>query len=233
MYDAVDSGDFASPPDGLLSDLKEYILANDGDEMNERLRAEAVVGAVHEILAEATDGHEQIDTRSGEVMTPLDPDPKKIDIKDIAHGLSNVGRFAGQGREFYSVARHSVHVSLEVEARGGSTTAQQWGLLHDGAEAYLSDVPGPVKQSLPGYKHAERRLDRAIMGALGLAPTEEDWETVEAADKDVGRHELTKQFPEGDHRPPGLMHDWREVGKTEDPKRLFHERAQTLGLGPG
>jgi hypothetical protein len=49
-------------------------------------------------------------------ITPFEPDCEKINLK-------HVGRFAGQGKEFYSVARHSVHVSLEVEARGGSREA--------------------------------------------------------------------------------------------------------------
>jgi hypothetical protein len=177
-----------------------------------------------------SEGFGEIDTRSGETIAPLDPDPAAINIQDIAHGLSNVGRFAGQGEEFYSVARHSVHVSHEVRARGGSEAAQRWALLHDASEAYLSDVPGPVKQGLPGYKHAERRLDSAIRDALDIDPTPDEMELVKSADEAVEEYELATQFPEQNHEAPELK--WGPNLATVDTisKGQFTERAQTLGL---
>ena len=35
---------------------------------------------------------------------------------------------------------------------------QLWGLLHDAAEAYLPDVPRPVKPFMPGFDAIERRI---------------------------------------------------------------------------
>jgi hypothetical protein len=108
--------------------------------------------------------------------------------------------------------------------------AQRWGLLHDGAEAYLSDVPGPVKRGLPGYKHAERRLDSTIRTALGLDPTDADVSLVHEADGAVGEHELSDQFPRGGHVVAELKHDPSAVDTDRTDKELFRRRASELGL---
>jgi hypothetical protein len=235
MTEAEDGG--PPPADGVPEELKRELERflpepDEGDTTGvDRAPYEAVAGRVQELLAERTGGHRQIDTRSGEKITPFEPDCEKINLEDIAHGLSNVGRFAGQGKDFYSVARHSVHVSLEVEARGGSPEAQRYALVHDAAEAYLSDVPGPVKKSLPGYKHAERHLDEAIVEALGLDATEDQRALVEHADGAVGRHELAVQFPDGAHEEPDdLHHDPGARDGDTDDKDLFLRRARALGL---
>ena len=68
------------------------------------------------------------------------PNPDDIRIEDIAHALSNQCRFAGHAREFYSVAEHSVHVSQLCLPEHAL-----WGLLHDASEAYLVDLPRPLK----------------------------------------------------------------------------------------
>ena len=53
-----------------------------------------------------------IETYSGKRFYILDPRPQDVDIVDIAHALSLLTRFTGHTREFYSVAQHSVLVSL-------------------------------------------------------------------------------------------------------------------------
>lgn len=53
-------------------------------------------------------------TASGRHIDLLAPCPDEIMIEDIALGLSRECRFSGQTREFYSVAQHSVLVSLIV-----------------------------------------------------------------------------------------------------------------------
>ncbi|NNM74783.1 phosphohydrolase [Enterovirga aerilata] len=97
-------------------------------------------------------------TFSGRQFWPLDPQPKDIKLVDIAHALSMQCRYAGHVNKFYSVAEHSVHVSNVLP----TITLQKWGLLHDAAEAYLVDVPRPLKPYLAGYKDAEERLLQAI-----------------------------------------------------------------------
>lgn len=227
-----DAPDSPSLSEELENELTRFLTKIEGpDGGADRRRYRAVAGRVQELLAEQRGGHDEIDTHTGEKIRPLNPDPKKIKLEDIAHGLANLGRFAGQGEDFYSVARHSVHVSREVEARGGSVEAQRYALVHDAAEAYLSDVPGPVKKSLPGYKHAERRLDAAIVDALGLEVGHSEQELVEGADGAVNDHELSVQFPDAEHEAPDdLHHSPNDVDPDEDDKTLFLRRARDVGL---
>ena len=216
-------------PDRLERALSEYLTGADEDSGVDMERFKKVAGRVQELLAEQDGGHGEIDTQSGEKIRPLDPDPEKIELKDIAHGLAHVGRFAGQGKDFHSVARHSVHVSHEVEARGGSMEAQRFALVHDAAEAYLSDVPGPVKKSLPGYKHAEDRLDETILDALGIEAS--DGSLVKKADTAVNDHELSVFFANAaPEDPEDLNHDPEAVDRGGDDKKLFLGRARDLGL---
>jgi len=92
------------------------------------------------------------------------PDVDLIDIKDIAHALSLQCRYAGHVREFYSVAEHSVRVSMAC-ARGDAL----WGLLHDASEAYILDIPKPLKDFLGTiYKDAETVLMSFIATRFGL-----------------------------------------------------------------
>ena len=112
----------------------------------------------------------EITTFTGRVFSPLDPDPAKVNIIDIAHALSNLCRFTGHTRKFYSVAEHSVRASELLEDTEGLKNRHRlklplWGLLHDASEAYLSDVARPIKMmeefGTP-YKIIEDRLMRAI-----------------------------------------------------------------------
>ena len=97
---------------------------------------------------------------------PLDnPDPALIDIEDIAHALSLLCRFNGHCTRFYSVAEHSVHVAREIDLKLAMV-----GLLHDAAEAYLGDVPSPLKAQLSQFNAFERKMEQAIGERFGIDP---------------------------------------------------------------
>lgn len=109
-------------------------------------------------------------TFTGKRMRPLQPDPDDIDIEDIAHALSNLCRFSGHVRRFYSVAQHSVLVSHFCNPADAL-----WGLLHDAPEAYLLDLPRPVKKGLrfhgnAVYDVAEDALMDCVCRKFGLDP---------------------------------------------------------------
>lgn len=76
-----------------------------------------------------------------------------INIYDIAHSLARICRFNGHTVKHYSVAQHSVHVSDALETyykddHPDRLDALKWGLLHDAAEAYIGDIPRPIKKLL-------------------------------------------------------------------------------------
>jgi uncharacterized protein len=99
-----------------------------------------------------------IQTYSGRQFFPLAPRAKDVDIVDIARSLSFLCRFNGHCREFYSVADHSVRVSHIVDEEHAL-----WGLLHDAAEAYVSDLPRPVKRTIPEFSALEDSVLEVIM----------------------------------------------------------------------
>jgi 5'-nucleotidase len=112
-----------------------------------------------------------IQTVSGRRVDPFAPDPDEIDVDDIAQALANQCRFGGHCRAFYSVAQHSCLVADLVAAEGGDAGDRLWALLHDATEAYLVDLPHPLKHRSalgPPYREAERRLQAAICHRFGL-----------------------------------------------------------------
>jgi hypothetical protein len=112
-------------------------------------------------------------TYTGVQFWPLDPRPEEIQIEDIAHSLANQCRYAGHVQEFYSVAQHSVMVARIVPQEHAL-----WGLLHDAAEAYLVDLPRPVKRySRLGdeYRAIEARLMIALCARFQLPSDEPEW----------------------------------------------------------
>ncbi len=89
-------------------------------------------------------------------------DPERAE--DIAHALANTCRYGGHCHEFYSVAQHSVLV-----ARALPQEFQLWGLLHDASEAYVADVPRPLKLFLPNYRELEDGVMAAVVERFGLS----------------------------------------------------------------
>ena len=127
-------------------------------------------------------GHDRdkwIQTFTGQKFYPLYPEDSNYVIEDIAHALSNICRFTGHCRHFYSVAQHSVILSRLVP-----THLEKAALLHDASEAYLTDIARPIKAlpSFAGYKIMEANTQTAICKAFGIpvleAPVLKDFDTL-------------------------------------------------------
>lgn len=106
-----------------------------------------------------------IRTFTGKVFDLSVMDPSTICIEDIAHGLSQRPRFAGQLQRFYSVAQHS---AMAFDALYSRPHLQLGALLHDASEAYLSDMPSPFKSMMPDFKLIETNLMMVIASKFGF-----------------------------------------------------------------
>lgn len=151
-----------------------------------------------------------VETRSGKRVSVEDPQPDQFDIEDIAYALSNTCRFNGHCAGFYSVAEHSVAVALRLPRN-----LRLAGLLHDATEAYLGDIPSPIKQFLPDYRIIERRFEEAIIRKFDLEFSANDWHTVKEADID-------SLFTEAHYLIPSQGTDWTFF---QGPKKFTVNRA--------
>jgi hypothetical protein len=104
---------------------------------------------------------------SGRRLDLLSPDPRDIEIEDIAHGLARVARWNGQtkGDYAFSVAQHSLVVTDIVAALWPNFTSNELlaALLHDAPEYVIGDLISPFKNAIGlDYKAFELNLLRAI-----------------------------------------------------------------------
>ena len=164
---------------------------------------------------------------SGIIFNILDPPPDLIKIEDIARALSQLCRFTGHTRKFYSVAEHSVRVSKMVPEEDAL-----WGLLHDATEAYVGDISMPLKrqEELFGFNAVEAKLSIAVAKAFNLpllSPV-----SVKEADREVCRQEgasLIRGWDDRPHMPTFLpIKCW----KPDTARRLFLARYEQLTRPP-
>lgn len=170
-----------------------------------------------------------VQTYSGKRFTPTEPVASNILIQDIAHSLSMQCRFTSHTNFFYSVGQHSVLVSYLCDMADALE-----GLLHDASEAYLVDIPAPLKRSgkFDAYIGFESVMAKAVDERFGLKP---EPESVKLADKRILACEAR------DLMSP-VRHDWiypyepmplyiKPVGPAEAKQmflKRFYELAKTL-----
>lgn len=104
-----------------------------------------------------------IRTHSGIYVNVFEPKPEMFFIEDIAHALSKEQRFGNHLPRMYSVAQHSI-ICAEMAPREYKLTA----LLHDLAEAYIRDLPKPIKIRLPQYEQIEHNLMKCASLKFGF-----------------------------------------------------------------
>jgi hypothetical protein len=146
-----------------------------------------------------------IRTHTGKYLEVARPDGEDICIEDIAHGLSLHTRWGGQCPLFFSVAEHSIVMSIEAEKHGATPLQCLAVLLHDASEAYLGDMPKPIKDLLPDYQKLERGLTAAITQAFQLPTDPATARLVVDLDREALEDEWTKFFSEhGQHHTAPL-----------------------------
>lgn len=101
---------------------------------------------------------------------------------EVGYALNNVCRYAGHCTQFYSVLSHTLlgvkvleqyqQVILriiqdkipipDIERHVVWRSLMTCWLLHDASEAYLGDVPSPLKGLLPDYREIEKSVQSGI-----------------------------------------------------------------------
>lgn len=166
-------------------------------------------------------------TFTGKMMYPLAPTADMINIFDIAHQSSIEPRYSGATFFPYSVAQHSILVADIIDILLDNYEAYQYAygnmcrffsqdidvrnvlrsiaLLHDATEAYLKDMPKPIKDVMPDYTAYEHKLELLIYNKY--------------------LNDITNVYPDG----YGLA---RAMVKDADIIALLTERGQILGPPP-
>lgn len=181
-------------------------------------------------------------TSSGVAVNPFAIDQAAISIYDIAHHLSNLCRFNGAVRVFYSVAEHSVRVSrqaerLAVKAQRSPADAKVvglYGLLHDASEAYISDVTRPVKATaeFEAYRRIEADLQYRLYAHFGLIKPQPS-EVTTADDQLLAREfvDLMPTVPEQFIEPATALAPIESPMRQHQAKRAFLVRFDQLTGG--
>ena len=142
-----------------------------------------------------------LQTYTGKKAEPLELRHAQVCIEDIAHALSNICRFGGHTRRFYSVAEHSVRMADELWAGRGTGMLSLAALLHDAPEAYLGDIPAPLKRHFficpedkgETFATYERRAMGAILVGLGLDGLLASWADLESKVKQADMRMLATE----------------------------------------
>lgn len=180
-------------------------------------------------------------TSAGRVVDVAQLEPPDIDIVTVAHALSHLCRWGGHTKRFYSVAQHSVIVANLCCDPEDEPDLYRCALLHDATEAFLVDLPRPIKHAMPDYQRLEAAVWSVIATRFDLPqvmPPE-----VERADRQALRWEAESLFPQTPAiiREMGLppMGDgtrWGTLIRPEPPEvaeGLFLSAFRALGWGDG
>ena len=109
-----------------------------------------------------------IRTSSGIYVDFVNPRKEMFCIEDIAHALSQLPRFGGHLPYWYSVADHCISCARKAEQDGETKGNIFACLMHDCSEAYLLDLPSPIKKLIPGYIVIEDRILRLLSEIFGF-----------------------------------------------------------------
>jgi hypothetical protein len=168
----------------------------------------------------------EITTITGRIVKPWDMGVYDFCLEDIGHALSQLCRYAGHVPSFYSVAEHCVWVYESARGAGvDHMPTLRAAFLHDASEAYLVDVPAPVKKmpAMRPYVEAEDRLQVKLGNRYGFNLFHPDIaEVVKHHDQEAYRFE-TRFHRQGlivGLQPVDAKHEWwrvaNELGLTDD-----------------
>ena len=138
-----------------------------------------------------------IEVYGGDKFCFDDISKNEVDIKVIAHALSLQCRYAGHCKVFYSVAEHSVLMADALYESTGEASVAFEALMHDATEAYVTDIPRPMKAVLPDFKRMEDEVYKLIADKFDLPP--QISELVKKADSQIVKDERAQIMIESDN----------------------------------
>lgn len=153
-----------------------------------------------------------LELTSGRYLDYANPQPDDICLDDIALALANSCRWAGHCPHFYSVAEHACLVHDIVAARASregwlpklANLLQLAALHHDDHEAFVGDVPTPLKNMLGRvYTDLAERLDTTIGKGLGLG-----WARASFQDPIVKEADTLALYIEAERFKPSMGLHW-------------------------
>lgn len=168
-----------------------------------------------------------IRTVSGRYVDLSKPSPEVVSLGDMAHSLAQINRFQGHTLSPITVLEHLIHTAQRAAQLTDDWQIQYAALMHDAHEAYVCDVPTPLKALLgESYARIEDGWQEAVFDWAGLPVELADHPIVKQADREmllaearkfhgVTEGELKAYWPEGD--VPEV--DWR----VHDPILLFQD----------
>lgn len=185
-------------------------------------------------------GNSLLTTFTGKNVDVLNLRSEDICLEDIAHSLALTCRFGGHCSQFYSVAEHSVRASYFYRTAAEiiplhlhRKICAKYLLFHDAAEAYLVDIPRPVKQRIPQFKKIEEKIIDVIMS---LYIGDEQWildkYQVELADNIMLVTEARDLMPASCDRLPDvdMLVERIDPWSWEAAEQRFLGRAKELGI---
>lgn len=159
-------------------------------------------------------------TWSGKQYHFLKPSPDEITLSDISKALSQINRYGGHTNYPYSVGHHSILIANKLAEDGYSSVIRLYGLMHDFSEAYLTDIPTPIKHQLPDYQIMEELCMETIYKHFGIPqPNNEVTQIIKYYDTAILESEVKELCPRAPWTPPKLGIDFDIKKIAEIPNR--------------
>lgn len=114
------------------------------------------------MICDLNEGEPYMEVYDGSQFTVGSVEENEYRINTIAHSLSNICRYGGHSKKFYSVAEHSIIMADHVYDTTGDKVLAYEALMHDAAEAYMGDIPRPLKYRLPDYLDTLAKVEKSI-----------------------------------------------------------------------
>jgi hypothetical protein len=117
-----------------------------------------------------TQKHDGVPLRISAAITIdlMNPVLDAVEMPVIAASLSKLCRAVGHCPYLYSVAEHSIHAASLAVSDLQPADVVYAVLMHDSGEAFMGDLPSPIKALLPLYRTLEHGLHYAIEDRFGV-----------------------------------------------------------------